>query len=61
MKDDQNIKSSVSIESGTSNVDGGMPAAAGAIGAGTEFEGAANATLTGVKKKLVTEWRRSDK
>ncbi|KAJ2719227.1 hypothetical protein GGI07_005336 [Coemansia sp. Benny D115] len=31
------------------------------IGAGTEFEGMPNATLTGVKKKLVTEWRRFDK
>ncbi|KAJ1900930.1 hypothetical protein LPJ66_001138 [Kickxella alabastrina] len=31
------------------------------IGAGTEFAGTLNATLTGVKKKMVTEWRRSDK
>ncbi|KAJ2174932.1 hypothetical protein EV181_007081, partial [Coemansia sp. RSA 532] len=26
-----------------------------------EFAGTANATLTGVKKKLVTDWRRFDK
>ncbi|KAJ1897248.1 hypothetical protein LPJ66_003486 [Kickxella alabastrina] len=31
------------------------------IGAGTEFEGTLNATLTGIKKKMVTEWRCFDK
>ncbi|KAJ1643076.1 hypothetical protein LPJ64_005117 [Coemansia asiatica] len=31
------------------------------VEAGTAFEGTPNATLTGVKKKLVTEWRRLDK
>ncbi|KAJ1719560.1 hypothetical protein LPJ53_005701 [Coemansia erecta] len=59
MSHDADFKSSASIEAGTPDA-ARVPAAA-AIGAGTEFEGAANATLTGVKKKLVTEWRLVDK